>query len=76
MTCAQGKVPGIIAISFGPTFTTDRAQGFTHALVVDLKDKEALQAYGPHPEHVAVLNNDLKPNMEQPPLAMDYEYEA
>jgi hypothetical protein len=38
-----GKVPGIIDITFGPTFTTDRNQGFTHALVVDLADKAALE---------------------------------
>ena len=27
----------------GPTFTTDRCKGYTHALVVELVDKEALQ---------------------------------
>ena len=38
-----GKVPGIQDITFGPTFTTDRANGYTHALVVDLDDKAALE---------------------------------
>jgi hypothetical protein len=38
-----GKVPGILDISFGPTFKHDRAQGFTHALVVDLADASALE---------------------------------
>jgi hypothetical protein len=37
------KVPGILDISFGPTFKHDRAQGFTHALVVDLVDANALE---------------------------------
>mmetsp|Transcript_12337 Transcript_12337/g.24558 ORF Transcript_12337/g.24558 Transcript_12337/m.24558 type:complete len:103 (+) Transcript_12337:27-335(+) len=71
----KGKVPGIIAISFGPTFKTDRAQGFTHALVVDLESKEGLEVYASHPEHAAVLTNDLKPNLDAPPCAMDYEYD-
>ena len=39
----SGKVPGILDISFGPTFTTDRSNGYTHALVVDLDDKAALE---------------------------------
>ena len=61
-------------ISFGPTFTHDRSQGFTHALVVDLVDKAALESYGPHPAHQAVVNENLKPNFEAPPLAMDYDF--
>jgi hypothetical protein len=71
--CA-GKVSGILDISFGPTFTHDRSQGFTHALVVDLVDKAALESYGPHPAHQAVVNENLKPNFEAPPLAMDYDF--
>ena len=38
-----GKIPEILDISFGPTFKHDRAQGFTHALVVDLADASALE---------------------------------
>jgi len=70
----KGKVPGVQEISFGPTFTTDRSNGYTHALVVDLDDKASLETYGPHPEHQAVVAADLKPNFEGPPLAMDYEF--
>ena len=39
----QGKVQGVESISFGATFTHDRAQGYTHALVVDLLDQNALE---------------------------------
>jgi hypothetical protein len=39
----QGKVDGVERISFGATFTRDRAQGYTHALVVDLLDQNALE---------------------------------
>jgi hypothetical protein len=37
------KVPGVEKISFGASFTHDRAQGYTHALVVDLTDTAALE---------------------------------
>ena len=57
-------------MSFGKNFT-DRANGFTHGLLVTLKDKAALEAYGPHPEHVAVA----KPLKEDADLmAMDFEH--
>jgi hypothetical protein len=32
------------------------------------------QVYATHPDHVAVITNNLKPNFEAPPLAMDYEF--
>ena len=43
--CVLGKVPGIVDVTFGPTFTHDRSQGYTHALVVDLEDKAALEVF-------------------------------
>ena len=39
----EGKVDGTERISFGATFTHDRSQGYTHALVVDLIDRNALE---------------------------------
>lgn len=30
--------------------------------------------YGPHADHQAVVNNMIKPLLEGPPLAMDYEF--
>jgi hypothetical protein len=30
------------------------------------------QAYASHAEHLKVVNSLLKPNLEAPPLAMDY----
>ena len=56
------------------SLTSLTESGFTHALVVDLASEAALEAYATHPEHVAVLTNDLRPNFEAPPLAMDYEF--
>uniref|UniRef100_A0A6U5BI28 Stress-response A/B barrel domain-containing protein n=1 Tax=Hemiselmis andersenii TaxID=464988 RepID=A0A6U5BI28_HEMAN len=68
------SLPGILDMSFGATFMHDRAQGYTHALVVDLKDKDALTEYAGNADHVAVITNHIKPNLDAPPLAMDYEF--
>lgn len=64
------KIPGIEHLSVGENFT-DRAQGFTHGLIVTLESKSALEIYAPHPEHVAVAG----PLREDAILmAMDYEF--
>jgi len=49
----KGRVPGIVASSCGENIT-DRANGFTHGLIVTLESKSALEGYATHPEHVAV----------------------
>lgn len=54
-------VPGIVALSFGATFTTARARGFTHVLSVRLASKEALAGYADHPAHVACVEKHIKP---------------
>ena len=42
----KSKLPGkVLDISMGPTFMLDRNQGFTHALCVDFKDKDALTVF-------------------------------
>jgi hypothetical protein len=63
------RVPGILDLSVGANFT-DRANGFTHGLVVTLEDRAALERYSAHPAHVEVaaalrLDADLQ--------ALDYE---
>mmetsp|Transcript_15597 Transcript_15597/g.24253 ORF Transcript_15597/g.24253 Transcript_15597/m.24253 type:complete len:100 (-) Transcript_15597:153-452(-) len=70
----QGKITGLVAVSFGPSFTTDRAKGYTHCLVVDVADRDALKVYLEHPDHVAVAQNDFKPFLQEPSLAVDYEF--
>ncbi|MAX24866.1 MAG: stress protein [Phycisphaeraceae bacterium] len=66
----ESKIPGILHLSVGKNFT-DRAQGFTHGLLVTLQSKEALEVYAPHPEHVAVAG----PLREDAVLmAMDFEF--
>ncbi len=51
----QTKVPGILAISFGPNNSPEGlAKGFTHGFTVDFSDAAARDAYLPHPDHQKV----------------------
>lgn len=49
----KDQIPGIISVHTGVNFS-DRAKGYTHAGIVQLKDREALANYGPHPAHRAL----------------------
>jgi hypothetical protein len=64
-----GKVPVIQALKIGRNFT-DRAQGYTHGLIVTVNCPNCLKAYLEHPEHVAVAG-PLKQDADV--LAMDIE---
>lgn len=61
---------------FGRT-CTERGQGYTHVLTLDLESKEALKEYSSNAKHIAVINDYIKPNLEagSSPLAMDIEVE-
>lgn len=56
------QVPGVVDVKSGKNFTT-RAPNVTHAVIVTLKDKQALAGYGPHPKHVEV-QGILKPHLK------------
>ncbi|KAL7746609.1 hypothetical protein RI367_008009 [Sorochytrium milnesiophthora] len=62
----------LLYLSAGTNFT-ERSQGYTHALVVKVASKEALQQYLEHPVHVQLVEQHLKPLMAAPPLVVDYE---
>lgn len=49
------KLSGIIDVHAGLNFS-DRSQGFSIGLAVRFEDKAALEAYGPHPDHQAVVS--------------------
>ena len=66
----NGRVPGVENLSAGQNFT-DRAAGYTHGVVVTLKDREALAAYIAHPYHTEVAKQ-LRADAEY--LVMDYEF--
>ncbi len=61
-------IPCIENISCGKNLT-DRANGFTHGIIVTLTCHEALEAYISHPAHVSV-GKKLLENADI--LAMDY----
>ncbi|MFL5842498.1 MAG: Dabb family protein [Thermoleophilaceae bacterium] len=48
------KVPVMIDLQCGANFT-DRAAGYTHGIVVTLPNRDAIDAYLQHPEHIKVV---------------------
>ncbi|KAI8610489.1 stress responsive A/B barrel domain-containing protein [Chytriomyces sp. MP71] len=68
------SIAAVKSVRFGATFTTDRARGYTHQLVVELETKDDLAVYATHPAHVAVINDHLKGAFDlSKTLAMDFE---
>ncbi|MFK7827308.1 MAG: Dabb family protein [Oligoflexales bacterium] len=68
----KGKIDGLIDLSVGENFSA-RSKGFDSGLVVRLADEEALATYQEHPEHVRILTELLKPNLEDV-IAVDYHF--
>lgn len=66
----QDSIPEISRMTLGENFT-DRADGFTHGLVVELQDRAGLAAYAAHPRHVEVATA-LREDADY--LVMDYEF--
>jgi hypothetical protein len=66
------QIDGITGLTCGANFS-ERAQGFTHALVVRFDSRAALDAYGPHPAHQRVVQNYITP-IRADILALDYEF--
>ena len=65
-------IPVVQHLSVGANFT-DRAHGFTHGMVVQLRDRSDLEAYAAHPIHLEVaasLSRDAEIRV------LDYEFEA
>jgi len=65
------KIPGIVDLSSGANFS-ERSKGFTHGLVVRFKDRAALEAYLPHPEHQRVVQTFINP-IRGDAIIVDYE---
>lgn len=70
LSALPDNVPGIVDLCVGENFT-DRAQGFTHGMIVTLTDQTALENYAVHPNHVAVAA-PLKEDADL--MAMDFEH--
>ena len=67
----KDEIPGILDLSCGENFSA-RAQGYQCGLVVRFTSRAALDAYGPHPAHQAVVQNLLAP-IRAGVIAVDYE---
>ena len=66
----QGEIPEILEISCGENFT-DRAKNFNLGLRVLLNSKADLSTYSNHPAHLEVVNNHIKPILDDI-IALDY----
>jgi hypothetical protein len=53
-------IPGIVSLSAG-TNITERGKQFTHGLSLRLESRAALDRYIAHPRHVAVVEEQIKP---------------
>jgi hypothetical protein len=77
------EVPGVKSVSCGPVDKCvyagydDRSKGYTHALLVLLKDKAALEGYDKNSFHAVVKSTIIKPMLDttvtDPVLAVDWE---
>jgi hypothetical protein len=52
---SKDKIPGIIDIQQGRNFS-NRSQGYEIGLTVRFTDRNALENYGPHPEHQKIVS--------------------
>lgn len=68
----KGKIPTIVDLTAGKTFTPERGQGYSIGLVVRFRDREGLAVYGPHPDHQPV--KAYIGQICQSTLAIDYEF--
>ena len=68
----KGQIDGLIDLSVGENFSA-RSKGFDTGLVVRFADEKALATYQEHPEHVRILNEKLRPNLDDV-IAVDYTF--
>ncbi len=67
------QIEGILELNCGRDFS-GRSQGYTHALRVRFRDRQALENYGPHPAHQEVVQKLILPNAADI-LAFDFQIE-
>jgi hypothetical protein len=64
------EIPGVLTASMGANWHSDPA-GFTHALVIRLRDRAAVEVFMAHPAHAAVGQVLLRHFSDF--LVLDYE---
>ncbi len=67
----KGKVPKIIDLSCGKNFS-ELSQGFQNGLLVQVKDKSALDAYAKNHLHQEIIQTLIKPILADK-ITVDYE---
>ncbi|KAF9140688.1 hypothetical protein BGX30_006126 [Mortierella sp. GBA39] len=68
------ELPGVVeSVHLGLNFSA-RSKGFTHGFTMIFKDKAALETYDKSPEHIRVVTEVIRPNIEDI-IAFDYEVE-
>lgn len=74
VTSLKDKISSIKELSFGRTFQTERAKGYTHAIRVLFESKKDLEEYGPNKDHQEVVVV-LRKLAEDAPICLDWERE-
>ena len=67
----KGKVPEIIDLSCGDNFS-ELSQGFQNGLIVQVKDRAALEAYAKNTLHQEIIKTIIKPILADK-ITVDYE---
>ncbi|KAF9437943.1 hypothetical protein BGZ76_010486 [Entomortierella beljakovae] len=68
----KDQLPSVVeSVHLGVNFSA-RSKGFTHGFTMIFKDKAALEIYDKSPEHVKVVQEIIRPNIEDL-ICVDYE---
>jgi len=65
-------LPGVLEVLAGKNETPRTGGGYDYAVVVRLRDREALAAYIPHPTHQRVIREIIEP-ISPERIAIDYD---
>ncbi|KAF9288459.1 hypothetical protein BGZ68_000250 [Mortierella alpina] len=70
----KDQLPGVVeSVHLGVNFSA-RSKGFTHGFTMLFKDRAALETYDKSAEHVKVVQETIRPNIDDI-LAFDYDVE-
>lgn len=68
----EGQIPEIRSFTIGRN-VSDRDQSYTHCLVAEMDDMDAVGRYLVHPAHKAAVDDHLAPIMEHR-IVVDYTF--
>ena len=72
LSTMKDKIPGIFEVTRGVNNSPEgKSQGFSYGFIVRFKDEKARDTYLPHPEHLLVATEFLRPLVEDV-LVLDY----